>query len=138
MSKLLTMYNNLKKQNSETIYLFKLGLFYNFLNDDALTISNLINLKVSNLSPSIIKCGFPTNSLEKYISLLSKYNFKIKIIDFSKENLVYNINEYKLDKNIISFCNKILKIDTDSLSVSEAYSILDDLKAEAKKILENC
>lgn len=54
MSKLLTMYNNLKKQNSETIYLFKVGLFYNFLKDDALTISNLINLKVSNLSPNII------------------------------------------------------------------------------------
>ena len=35
MSKLLTTYTNLKKQDNETFYLFKIGLFYNFINEDA-------------------------------------------------------------------------------------------------------
>ena len=46
MSKLLDMYTSLKKEDSETLYLFKVGLFYNFLNNDAVTVSNLTNLKM--------------------------------------------------------------------------------------------
>ena len=71
MSKLMNLYTNLKKQDSNTLYLFKIGLFYNFLNDDAKKISNLLQLKLTNLSPEIIKCGFPYSSLDKYLKILS-------------------------------------------------------------------
>ena len=53
MSKLLNLYTNFKKQNSNTMYLFKIGLFYNFLNDDAQKISNLLHLKITNLNRKI-------------------------------------------------------------------------------------
>ena len=35
MSKLFTMYQNLKSENSSDLYLFKSGMFYIFLDDDA-------------------------------------------------------------------------------------------------------
>lgn len=82
MSKLLDMYTSLKKEDSETLYLFKVGLFYNFLNNDAVTVSNLTNLKITNLSPTILKCGFPLNSLDKYINLFNSLNLKIYVKKF--------------------------------------------------------
>ena len=117
MSKLLTMYNNLKEKDSDTLYLFKIGLFYNFLNNDAITVSNLLNLKITNLSPTIIKCGFPSNSLEKYIVLFNNFNL------------------YKLNSDIKNFCNKISCINIESLSVQEAYNLLEELKMEASNFL---
>ena len=35
MSKLMKQYNELKKQDSSSIYLFRVGIFYNILNEDA-------------------------------------------------------------------------------------------------------
>ena len=40
MSKLLRQYEELKKQNPNVIYLFRVGIFYNILNDDEYWIEN--------------------------------------------------------------------------------------------------
>ncbi len=130
MSKLLNIYTNLKEKDSSTLYLFKVGLFYNFLNNDAITISNLVHLKVTNLSPSIVKCGFPVNSLEKYLNLFNSLNLNIKIIDSIDYNTVYNVNDYKLNSDIKDLFNKILNTNIESLSIQEAYSFLEDLQNE--------
>lgn len=138
MSKLMNLYTNLKKQNSDIIYLFKTGLFYNFLNDDAKLISNLLSLKITNLSPEIIKCGFPYNSLDKYLKILSKLPYEIKIIDYSNSNNssnCYSIEDFKIDTSTKELLEKISSIDTNNLSITEAYSLLDDLKNGAIKIL---
>ena len=45
------MYNkyvDLKKQNSDKLYLFKSGAFYIFLEDDAITINKYVNFKLTN------------------------------------------------------------------------------------------
>lgn len=137
MSKLLDMYTSLKKENSEILYLFKVGLFYNFLNNDAVTVSNLTNLKITNLSPTILKCGFPLNSLDKYINLFNSLNLKIKIIDTVNHNTAYNIHDFKLSNEFKNLCKKISDIDTDFLSVQEAYSLLEELKSDVKKLEQN-
>ena len=130
MSKLLNIYTNLKEKDSNTLYLFKVGLFYNFLNNDAITISNLVHLKVTNLSPSIVKCGFPVNSLEKYLNLFNSLNLNIKIIDSVDYNTVYNVNDYKLNSDIKNIFDKILDTNIESLSIQEAYSFLENLQNE--------
>ena len=71
MSKLFTMYQNLKSENSSDLYLFKSGMFYIFLDDDARKINELLGLKLTNLNSSVQKCGFPQNSLNKYLKLLN-------------------------------------------------------------------
>ena len=136
MGKLLNLYTNLKKQDSNTMYLFKIGLFYNFLNEDAQKISNLLHLKITILSPDIIKCGFPANSLNKYLNLLSNSSYTIKVIDSINSDTIYSIEDFKLDSSIKEFLQKISSIDIGNISVSEAYSLLDNLKNEATKILK--
>ena len=133
MSKLMNLYTNLKNQNPNTLYLFKIGLFYNFLNDDAKKISNLLHLKLTNLSPEIIKCGFPYSSLNKYLKILSTLPYEFKIIDYSNSSTSnsYSIEEFKLDMSTKKLLEKISSIDTDTISVTEAYSLLDELKDNA-------
>ena len=55
MSKLLNTYHNLKKQDSQTIYLFKSGIFYLALEDDARLLSNELQLKLTSLNNESIK-----------------------------------------------------------------------------------
>lgn len=130
------MYTTLKKQDHDTLYLFKVGLFYNFLNEDAILISNKLNLKLSNLSPTVLKCGFPYNSLDKYMQILSRTSYNIKIIDISKPNEIFTPNEFKINKNIKELLEEIAKINIDDISIKEAYSLLEIFKDKSKKIIE--
>lgn len=93
MSKLYKKYISLKIENPNKIYLFKVGIFYIFLDDDARLMSTILKLKLTKLNSVIFKCGFPVNSSEKYFNLLKKYNYDICIVD---ENDIYDtINSYK-------------------------------------------
>lgn len=136
MSKLLTTYTNLKKQDNETFYLFKIGLFYNFINEDASIMSNLLHLKITNLSPAIIKCGFPNNSFDKYIKVLLSLPYKIKIIDSLENNTLFELKNFETNKKIKEFIFKISEIDVNNISITEAYSLLEDLQEEAQKLLQ--
>ena len=130
------MYNILKKQDPHTLYLFKIGLFYNFLNDDAITISSTLNLKLSNLSPTVLKCGFPYNSLDKYMQILSRTSYNIKIIDTSNPNEIFTPSEFEVNKNIKELLEEIAKINIDNLSIKEAYSLLEIFQNKSKTIIE--
>ena len=130
------MYTTLKKQDPDTLYLFKVGLFYNFLNEDAILISNKLNLKLSNLSPTVLKFRFPYNSLDKYMQILSRTSYNIKIIDISKPNEIFTPNEFEINKNIKELLEEIAKINIDDISIKEAYSLLEIFKDKSKKIIE--
>ena len=74
MSKLLIQYNQLKKEDSSYIYLFRVGIFYNILNDDAKFINKNLGLKITTLSSDIIKCGLHIFSIvEKCMLLVSLF-----------------------------------------------------------------
>ena len=93
MSKLIKQYEDLKKKNSEKIYIFKVGIFYNILNEDARIVSNAIGLKLTDLGPDIIKCGFPIAKLEKYTQLLKSKGLKFEIVSTlapSNQNISYD------------------------------------------------
>ena len=50
MSKLYNNYLALKKENESTLFLFKSGIFYIFLDEDATKISNILGLKLTMLN----------------------------------------------------------------------------------------
>ena len=77
MGKLYKKYISLKIENPNKIYLFKVGIFYIFLDDDARLMSSVLELKLTKFNSVIYKCGFPVNSSEKYFNLLKKYNYAI-------------------------------------------------------------
>ena len=134
MSKLFTMYQNLKSENSSDLYLFKSGMFYIFLDDDARKINELLGLKLTNLTSSVQKRGFPQNSLHQYLKLLNYLPYSIKIIDGSSMTK-YNVSEYILDQNCFNILSKLSSVDINSLSVKEAFDFISNLKSESQNIL---
>ena len=134
MSKLYQTYVALKIQDSSQLYLFKSGIFYIFIDEDAKLISSLFNLKLTNLNSLIVKCGFPTSQLEKYANLFEIANLSFKIID-TLDKTVYSPKEFILDAKLQLFLKKISSVRAYDLSISSAYEFIDTISKESKSLL---
>lgn len=126
MSKLMSQYEELKNKNSEKIYIFKVGIFYNILNEDARLVSSKIGLKLTDLSPEIIKCGFPLSALEKYTKLLSEHNIEYEVVS-NPTSSCQNASYEKIIK-------KILALDLNNTTCKEAFDILYNIQQNFKNI----
>ncbi len=131
MSKLYDIYKKLKNENSETLYLFKSGVFYICLDDDAKVLSKIYNLKLTNLNVDIVKCGFPCSSFDKYYKLFVNDDINFKIVE---NNAIFDSSDYLLNKSILSLLDKISKVNIDNLSVSEAYQFIEELQELTLKL----
>lgn len=117
---LYNKYLELKKENSNNLYLFKKRLFYIFLDNDAVNISKITTLKLTNHTNDIVKCGFPEQSLNKYMNIFNNLGLNIILIE--------EVNNNKLEK----YLNKIKNIDINIITPIESINILSELK----KLLE--
>lgn len=133
MSKLYQKYTNLKKQNSENLYLFKSGIFYIFLDEDAKKMSPILSLKLTNLNEKILKCGFPVSKLDKYLTMLNALPYKINIID-EIEATPSPASTYFNKQSLENFVMEICNVNLDNLSVREAFDLLTNLKDYASKL----
>lgn len=132
MSKLLKQYESLKKIDPSYIYIFRVGIFYNILNEDAKIINEKLNLKITNLSPEIFKCGFPVSTLDKYKKILNEKGIKYKIID----NLPNNMTtiDYMNNVEIKQIINRIKNLDMNNTTFQQAFNILLDIQNKLKNI----
>ena len=135
MSKIYAKYESLKKENDSIIYLFKCGIFYLFLDNDAKIMSSLLQLKLTNFTPSVMKCGFPVSSLEKYLPLLKQTGKTIQIIDTEK-NIYCSPKEFVLTKEIKDFISFISLQDLNNFSIKEAYQFIDTVVSKCKDFLK--
>ncbi len=135
MSKLYERYLVLKKQNPNTLYLFKNGIFYIFLEEDAKKMSTLLNLKLTNLNENVLKCGFPVNNLEKYSSLIRSNGYDVHIVDTST-NQTHSSTDYILNSEIKNFIQKLSNVDSNNLSISEAYCFIENINKKAKEFVK--
>ena len=135
MSKLYERYLLLKKKNPSILYVFKSGVFYIFLDEDAIKMSSLLNLKLTNLNESVLKCGFPINNLSKYSDLIRLAGYQMRIVD-SSTNVTYSSNEYILNNQIKEFIQKLSQVDSNQLSISEAYSFIENINKQAKSFIK--
>lgn len=110
MIKLYKKYVLLKINNSRKIYLFECGLFYLFIHEDAILMSNLLNLKLTPLNSTIMKCGFPVKSIDKYLTFLKNSDFDIEIV--SSDTLLSPISlcDYSMIRDLKYIISKFLKI----------------------------
>lgn len=136
MSELHKKYLSLKMLDSSKYYLFKNGFFYIFLDTDAKKMSNVLDLKLGNLNSKVVKCGFPEPSLSKYLNILKSKNFDIVVVPTSTIEKPISAQNYSNLLELTSFASKISKIDVDSLSISNAFNLLSDLKEEATDLLK--
>ena len=136
MSKLYRSYLLMKKSDKDTILLFKSGIFYTLLDNDARLVSSILNLKLTQLNSDIAKCSFPINSLDKYLNLLIKYKLNVKIVDLNL-NTAYKPNEFTYDNNTDSLLLELSHLNVNNLSIKEAYSKLEDFNQKANNILNS-
>ena len=134
MSKLYQTYAALKMQDSSQLYLFKSGIFYIFIDEDAKFISSKFNLKLTSLNSMIVKCGFPTSQIEKYTNLFNIANISFKIVD-TAENILYSSKDFVLNNKIFSFLKKLSTINSNELSISQAYDLIALISTESQLLL---
>ena len=132
MSKLLKQYEELKKYDASSIYLFRVGIFYNILNEDAKLINEKLGLKITDLGPSIFKCGFPVSQLDKYIILLNEMKIKYKVINKLPNDS--NINDYLKNVEIKKILNKIVDMDLNNTTFQQAFNTLLDIQNKLKNM----
>ena len=133
MSKLYNTYLELKKKDEEIIYLFKSGIFFIALDDDAYTLSKFFHFKITNLTDTVVKCGFPCSSFDKYSNLFLLYHLKVKIIELNNK-VIYSLRDYTQTITIMELLNDIKSIDINTLSIQEAYQFIENLKNKVTKI----
>jgi len=122
MSKLYNKYIELKNKKDD-IYLFRVGIFYIFIGDDAIKMSEVLNLKCVAFTNDTVKCGFPIDSLEKYLKLLKANNIEINIVD-----KIDNGYDCLTNNKLIKYINKLKKMDIDKINGVKALQLLDELK----------
>ncbi len=136
MSKLYDKFSSLKNSNKDTLYLFKSGIFFIALNEDATKLSEIFGFKITNLNDTVTKCGFPEKRLEYYSTLLEKMSIDFEVIDSSCQK-VENRSDYISNLNFNSIIDKLVKIDFDNITCKEAFDILYDLSLKSKEILNS-
>ena len=133
MSKLYSKYSELKNNNSNQLYLFKSGIFFIALQDDAKLLSEELNLRLTNLNEDILKCGFPVSRQEHYMRLLQAKEIEFQIID-NTYGLVENYSDYMNNDKLKSIIHKIIEINFDEITFKEAYEILRSTNNTLKEI----
>lgn len=133
MSKLYEKYLELKKIQKEKIYLFKSGIFYIALDEDAKKLNEKFGLKLTNFTPEVVKSGFPVSNLSKYLEKLDKVNMRYELID----NNYFKIDSptaYIKSISIKNILNSIKNLELDSITPKEAYNILYNLQKQALEV----
>ena len=134
----LVYYNYLEQMSlyRNELYLFKSGIFYMALNEDANRLSDALSLKVTNITDKLYKCCFPVSKSDYYFKTLESLSINYKIIDPS-QNVVLNYAEYKDNERFNGIITNLLKLDLNKTSFQDAYIILTNTIHDLKQILEN-
>jgi len=112
MSKLINQYNDLKKK---------------YINEK-------IGLKITNLSPEIIKCGFPISSLDRYKKIFEKSKINYEIVDNLNQGV--SSTDYLNNIEIKHIIEKIKNLDMNNVTFHQAFDILLDFQNKLKKEVE--
>ena len=120
MSKLYLEYKRKKDENKDKYYLFKSGLFYIFIDEDAKKINKITPLNITNLNNDIVKCGFPSNSLDKYLDIFKNLGLDVEIVNRIDENENKDIST--------KIIKKIKNLNIDFLTPVKALNILNEFK----------
>ena len=132
LSKLYTRYLELKRKNPDKIYLLKSGLFYIFIAEDAVEMSQLLELKCIPLTGNVMKCGFPENSKEKYLDKIMDYGREIEIVEFCIKKTTKTFESSEI--SYIGFLNKLKTLNLNAITPIEALEYLYVIQKELLSI----
>lgn len=131
MSKIIDTYEKLKNDDSNKIYLFKSGIFYIAINEDAKLLNQKLKFTLTDFGTHI-KAGFPCNSLDKYMEKLKENNIDFQIIDNNKK--IENNIDYLNNEKCKSILNEIKNMNLNEVSPLKAFQKLYDYQNIIKKL----
>ena len=134
MSKLYKKYLSLKIEDSNSFYLFENGIFYIFISDDAKIMSQILNLKLTNLNSYVLKCGFPSSQLHKYLDILNKSKHNVKIVN-SNSFLAYSQKDYFTNTKVKNLLKRLATTKPNEFSISQIYEFLNSISNEAQELI---
>ena len=76
----MTQYWDLKQDNFEKVFFFKLGKFYEIFYNDAILCNKLLDLNWMGHSKKL-HIGFPEKALDKYLHMLVNLGYKVAVIE---------------------------------------------------------
>lgn len=77
---LLDQYFTLKAKSGDALLFFRLGDFYELFADDALLVSNLLGITLTQRSNTPM-CGVPHHASESYIAKLVQLGYKVAVAE---------------------------------------------------------
>ena len=125
MSKMYNKYLELKAIDKNKVYIFEVGIFYIFLDEDARLVCTKLTLKLTKLTGEIVKCGFPVANYMKYQKLLDLFDVKHEIVRLQHDSKV------PPSKRIL---DEIKTMNIVYISPLEALSILNDMHEELNRV----
>lgn len=128
MSKLFNQYKALKEKDQDKIYLFKSGIFYVAIDNDAQFLSDKIGFKLTNLNETTKKCGFPVSRIDYYKKIFGMGNINYELIEDNQ------ITVDLKNKDLNELIRKLTKLDFDNITYKQAFEILQDTSNEIKQI----
>ena len=83
------------------------------MDSDAIMLNEMFDMKLTKFSNLCDKCGFPKNSIEKYINMFNERNIKYEIIE---------------NKDKIDIIRKKVSVDINNMSNEELKNIITSIK----------
>lgn len=125
-----------KDEDINKLYLFKVGNFYLFLNEDAKRISEITTLKLSNIG-NVFKCGFPISSVDKYLTLFNNLNLNVEVVkeEINKEDCKVNLEDLMIYKQYYTMMLYVEKICL-KYPKYEKYALVKEIKRLSYKGME--
>ncbi|MDR2480198.1 MAG: DNA mismatch repair protein MutS [Treponema sp.] len=109
-SPMLDQYRRIKREHQDDVLFFRLGDFYEMFAEDALEISALLNLTLTQRN-GIPMCGIPYHAARSYIARLLKYGKKIAICE--------QLTEPQKGQKVIE--RQVVEIITPGTTIDEDY-----------------
>ena len=103
----LTEYREIKAENPQAIVFYQQGDFYEAFEQDAVKFANELDLVLTsrhineNTGKRIAMCGFPKNSLDKYMKYLADKGYKIAVSSLGNDErkTIWYAPDYSEDEN---------------------------------------
>ena len=78
---IINMVKNIKRRHKEDVVFIKIGIFYYCYGKDAYIISYFFEYKLNLVENAIYSCAFPSQSLNKVLTMLENKKINYVIID---------------------------------------------------------
>ena len=120
ISPMMKQYIDIKKENEDNILFFRLGDFYEMFFEDAINVSNLLELTLTGkncgLDERVPMCGIPFHAAEGYINKLIEMGYKVAICEQVEDP---KLAKGLVKRDIIQVVSSGTKMNSESLDEKE-------------------